>query len=109
MVKIVVFVPLTHADILRKALGDAGAGLEGNYSHCSFSSIGKGRFKPLAGAKPFVGEVGKFEEVDEERIEVVCLRQQAKEVIAAIRKVHPYEEVALDVYSLIKESELEPQ
>ena len=69
MLKIIVFVPLTHADIVRQAIGDAGGGKIGNYSHCSFSSNGIGRFKPLEGAHPAIGEVGKFEEVQEERIE----------------------------------------
>ena len=105
-VKVVVFVPKTHTDIVRKAMGDAGAGRVGNYSYCSFSVDGIGRYKPLEGARPFIGEVGKFEEVEEERIECVCERGRAKEVIKAIKKVHPYEEIALDVYPLILEKEL---
>jgi len=106
LVKIVVFVPKTHTDIIRQVIGDAGAGKIGNYSHCSYSVDGYGRYKPTDGAKPFIGEVGKFEEVLEERIECVCDRKNAKNIIAAIRKVHPYEEVAFDIYPLIDESEL---
>jgi hypothetical protein len=105
-VKIVVFVPKTHTDVVRQAMGDAGAGKIGNYSHCTYSSDGVGRYKPLDGAKPFIGKVGKFEEVEEERIECVCDKDKAKKVIAAIRKVHPYEEVALDIYPLLSESDL---
>lgn len=105
-VKIAVFVPVTHADIVRKAIGDAGAGALGNYSHCSFSSRGIGRFKPNEKAKPHIGEANKIEEVDEEKIEVICPRTAAKTIIAAIKKVHPYEEVALDVYPLMDEEEL---
>jgi hypothetical protein len=105
-VKIVVFVPKTHTDIVRKAMGDAGAGKIGNYSYCSYSVDGVGRYKPQEGAQPFIGEVGKFEEVKEERIECVCEKDKAKEVIAAIKKVYPYEEVALDIYPLISEGEL---
>lgn len=99
-VKIVVFVPETHTDVVRKAMGDAGAGIIGNYSHCTFSSKGIGRFKPESGANPHIGEVGKFEEVTEERIETICSREKLNEVIKAIKEVHPYDEVALDVYSL---------
>ena len=99
-VKIVVFVPETHTDIVREAIGQAGAGIIGNYSFCSFSSKGMGRFKPEKGANPHIGEVGKLEEVMEERIEVVCPREKIKEVIRAIKKVHPYEEIALDIYPL---------
>ena len=99
-VKIVVFVPETHTDAVREAMGKAGAGKIGNYSHCSFSSKGIGRFKPEDGANPHIGEVGKFEEVVEERIETVCPREKLQEVITAIKEVHPYDEVALDVYPL---------
>jgi hypothetical protein len=99
-VKIVVFVPETHTDAVREAMGKAGAGQIGNYSFCSFSSKGIGRFKPEQGADPHIGEVGKFEEVVEERIETVCSREKLDEVIAAIKNVHPYDEVALDVYPL---------
>ncbi len=99
-VKIVVFVPETHTDVVRKAMGDVGAGIIGNYSHCTFSSKGIGRFRPESGANPHIGEVGKLEEVVEERIETVCAREKLEGVIKAIKKVHPYEEVALDVYPL---------
>jgi len=67
-VKIVVFVPETHADIVREAMGRAGAGVIGNYTFCSFSTKGIGRFKPEEGAHPNIGEAGKFESVPEERI-----------------------------------------
>jgi len=99
-VKIVVFVPESHTDIVREAMGKAGAGIIGNYSFCTFSSKGIGRFKPEQGANPHIGSVGKPEEVIEERIETVCPREKMPDVIKAIKKVHPYEEVALDVYPL---------
>ena len=105
-VKIVVFVPKSHTDIVRQAMGDAGAGAMGNYSHCSYSVDGKGRFLPLEGAHPTLGSVGKFEEVEEVRIEWVCDRSKVKEVIIAMRKGHPYEEVAFDIYPLINEEDL---
>src|SRR3989344_6501498 len=97
-VKIVVFVPLSHTDKVRKAIGDAGGGIIGNYTCCSFSSRGIGRFKPNEKAKPYIGKANELEKVEEERIEVTCSRIKAKEVIKAIKKVHPYEEVAFDVY-----------
>jgi len=106
LVKIVVFVPKTHADIVRQAMGNAGAGRIGNYSHCSYTVDGFGRYQPTDGAKPFIGEVGKFEEVLEERIECVCDRDKVKQVILATRKVHPNEEVYFDIYPLISEEEL---
>ncbi|MEK6896342.1 MAG: hypothetical protein AABX12_02700 [Nanoarchaeota archaeon] len=105
-VKIVVFVPLTHTDKVRKAIGDAGGGIIGNYTHCSFSSKGTGRFQPNEKAKPHIGKANQLEEVEEERIEFVCPKNKAKSIIQAIKSVHPYEEVALDIYSLIDEEDL---
>jgi len=98
--KIVVFVPESHTDIVREAMGKAGAGKIGNYTFCSFSSKGIGRFKPEEGAHPAIGKVGKIESVEEERIEVVCEEEKLKEIIEEIKRVHPYEEVALDIYPL---------
>ena len=106
MVKIIVFVPLTHTEIVRKAIGDTGVGTIGNYSHCSFSSKGIGRFKPNNKANPHIGKANHLEEVEEERIEVVCQKNKAKAVIKAIKRVHPYEEVALDIYLLVNEEEI---
>lgn len=97
-VKIVVFVPESHADAVREAMGRAGAGKIGNYTHCSFSSKGTGRFKPKEGAHPYIGEVGKLESVAEERIEMTCERDNLTDVVRAIKEAHPYEEVALDIY-----------
>src|SRR5579859_3117104 len=97
-VKLVVFVPKTHTDVVREAMGDEGAGRIGNYSHCTFSVDGTGRYKPLEGSHPTIGEIGKFEEVEEERVECICERNKAKDVISAIKSVHPYEEVAFDIY-----------
>src|SRR3989344_4315285 len=102
-VKIVVFVPLTHCDIVREAIGDADGGIIVNYSHCSFSSKGIGRFKPNEKANPHIGKANKLEEVEEEKIEFICPRKTAKKVIDAIKKVHPYEEIALDIYPLLNE------
>ena len=99
-VKIVVFVPETHTDMVREAMGKAGAGVIGNYSSCTFSSKGIGRFKPEQGANPHIGKLGKPEEVLEERVETVCPRGKLQVVIKAIKEVHPYDEVALDVYPL---------
>lgn len=98
--KLVVTVPETHADALRKAMGEAGAGRVGNYAFCSFSVKGTGRFLPLDGAQPAIGTVGVPEAVAEERIEVNCTQDALNDVIRAIRSVHPYEEPAIDVYPL---------
>ena len=101
LVKLVVFVPETHADAVREAMGKAGAGKIGNYTFCSFTGKGVGRFKPEEGATPAIGQVGKLEIVSEERIEVTCRKDQLAQIIEAIKDVHPYEEVALDIYPMI--------
>lgn len=105
-VKIVVFVPSSHASKVRTAIGKVGGGRIGNYSHCSFSIKGAGRFKPEKGANPTVGKVGKLEKTQEERVEFVCEKEKAKKVLKAIRKAHPYEEVDFDIYPLVSEEEL---
>mgnify|MGYP001559990050 FL=1 len=99
-VKLVVFVPLSHTDIVRQALGEAGAGKIGNYDFCSFSSRGTGRFRGNEKSNPAIGEANKYEVVEEERIEVIVPRQILKKVIEQVKLVHPYEEVAFDIYPL---------
>lgn len=97
---LVVFVPTTHADAVRQAMAEAGAGKIGNYSHCSFSSMGTGRFMPEPGSNPAVGKVGELSVVPEERIEIHCLTSQVKDITAAIKKINFYEEIVIDVYPL---------
>jgi hypothetical protein len=104
--KIVVTTPIQDADKIRQVLGRAGAGVQGEYSYCSFSVIGKGRFLPSENARPHIGKPNQPEIVDEERIEVICDRQDAKQIIQKLRAAHPYEEPAIDIYQLIDEDEL---
>ncbi|MCY8490419.1 Nif3-like dinuclear metal center hexameric protein [Bacillus atrophaeus] len=96
--KLVVYVPKEYEEKVRTALGNAGAGHIGEYSHCAFSSEGIGSFKPLDGAEPFIGEVGELELVHEVRLETVFPASLEKSVIKAMIKSHPYEEVAYDIY-----------
>ncbi len=98
--KLVVTVPATHADIVRDAIGKTGLDKVGNYGFCSFSTKGVGRFIPLDGAMPAIGEVGRLETVEEERIEISCSRDAVQQIIIAIKAVHPYEEPVIDVYPL---------
>lgn len=98
--KIVVGVPQAQADAVREAMAKAGAGLSAKYSHASFSSKGIGRFKPLQGASPAIGQIGQLEEVIEEQIETFCTEDKLKTVVEAIKKAHSYEEPVIDVYPL---------
>ncbi len=107
--KIVVYVPSSHAEKVRQALAESGAGHIGNYDSCSFTTVGTGRFRPLAGANPFIGKApkengaGKLEEVEEEKIETICPYEKLEKVLAAVKKVHPYEEPAIDIYPLLND------
>ncbi|MFA5934132.1 MAG: hypothetical protein WC795_02850 [Candidatus Paceibacterota bacterium] len=98
--KLVIFVPLSHVDIVRQTLGEAGAGKIGNYDFCSFSTRGTGRFRGNENSNPAIGKAGELSSVEEERIEVVVPREILKDVIEKIKSVHPYEEVAFDIYPL---------
>jgi dinuclear metal center YbgI/SA1388 family protein len=99
--KIVTFIPVGPAiTAVHDALSAAGAGHIGDYSHCSFATAGTGQFKPLDGANPAIGEVGRLERVAETRLEMVLPRRIRAQVVAALRATHPYEEPAFDVLEL---------
>jgi hypothetical protein len=98
--KLVVTVPSTHAEAVRLAIGEAGAGRIGKYSFCSFTTRGIGRFRPEEGAMPTIGEIGTMEEIEEEKIECQCDESVIDTVLAALKKVHPYEEIAYDLWKL---------
>lgn len=96
--KVVAFVPKEYARQVRDAMTAAGAGRLGDYDSCSFVSQGEGSFRPLAGAKPFLGEQGRLETVEEARVEVICPEARTDAVVSAMRVAHPYEEPAYDVF-----------
>ena len=98
--KLVVFAPAAAADDVRRAMAEAGAGQIGAYDSCTFSTAGEGRFRPLAGADPAIGEVGEVETVAEVRIEAVLPRSARASVVAAVRAAHPYEEPAFDLFEV---------
>jgi dinuclear metal center YbgI/SA1388 family protein len=98
--KLTTYVPVADADAVRDAVGRAGAGVIGDYDSASFSSAGEGRFRPLDGAHPAIGAVGRLEVVEEVRIECVLPRAARTRVVAALLAAHPYEEPAYDVVEL---------
>ncbi len=99
--KLVVFVPHDHAEALRQALFNAGAGHIGAYDQCSFSLVGNGTFRAGAGANPYVGKPGEQHQEPETRVEVIYEKPREAAILAAMRQAHPYEEVAVDLYPLI--------
>lgn len=98
--KLVTFVPEAHAEKVRSAIFDAGAGMIGNYDSCSYNISGKGSFRALKNANPFVGEVGEIHYENEIRFETVFPEHLKSDVVKALLMAHPYEEVAYDIYSL---------
>ncbi|MGE5702035.1 MAG: Nif3-like dinuclear metal center hexameric protein [Clostridia bacterium] len=98
--KLVVYTPLSHKDAVLDAITKAGAGWIGGYSHCTFQAEGTGTFMPREGTNPFIGQLGKLEQVEEVRLETVMPASKQLAVIKAMKAAHPYEEVAYDVYPL---------
>ncbi len=103
LVKIVVYSPAKDAGMVREAIFAAGAGRIGNYSECSFSAGGQGSFLPGEGARPAVGEQGRREELEETKIEVLAPAHSSRGIVEAVKKVHPYEEMAYDILPLKNE------
>jgi len=102
LLKLVVFVPLSHEAEVMDALLPYG-GMPGNYADCSFRVSGQGTFRPLAGANPFIGEVGTRETVEECRLEIMLRKSGLPQALKALYKAHPYEEPAFDLIPLQNE------
>lgn len=101
--KLEVFVPRENTGALQNALYAAGAGNIGNYSDCSFKVQGIGSFRPQKAANPVIGSRGVYEEVEEHKVEVVFPENLKSKVMDAMRKAHPYEEIAY--YLILLENE----
>src|SRR5829696_8559856 len=93
--KLVVFVPEENVDAVAKALAEAGAGVIGDYTECTFRTQGRGTFRGGEGANPYLGEKGRLEEVEEVRVETVVPAHAIQRAVDAATSAHPYEEVAL--------------
>ena len=95
--KIELYVPESHLAAVKTAMFEAGAGRVGNYDCCAWQTRGEGQFRPLDGSSPFLGNQGQIETVIEHKLEMVCEEQCLEAVIAALKRAHPYEEVAYTV------------
>ncbi len=98
--KLIVFVPIESTAKVSNAIFAAGAGIIGNYRNCSFGAEGTGTFLPLKGAKPAIGKKGKPEKVSEIRFETIVPAEKLADCIKALKKAHPYETPAFDVFKL---------
>lgn len=105
--KLSVFVPKENSSEVNRAVFDAGAGKIGNYENCHFQTEGIGTFKPVDGAMPFSGAIDELSEVQELKLEYLVSSHKLKNVIAAMKDAHPYEEVAHDIVPLANENQTE--
>ncbi len=100
MFRIDIYIPETHVEQVADAIFAAGAGKTGNYERCCFVFPGKGRFRPLDGANPFIGAVGSDEEVREVKLEAVFPEDKREAVIRALKLAHPYETPAFQYWKV---------
>lgn len=105
LTKLVTFIPLESTEKVLKALYEAGAGQIGNYNNCSFSVEGTGTFKPNEDATPHIGKNLQQEYVKENRVEVIFPSYLQSKIMSALKKSHPYEEVAHYFTSLNNENQ----
>lgn len=89
--QLAVYTPASHAESLKHALFEAGAGRLGNYDCCCFETAGTGQFRPLPGSDPFCGERGEVCKTPEIKLEMICTGEVLPAVIAALLQTHPYE------------------
>jgi hypothetical protein len=100
-VKLEIFAPEDSVESISQALHEAGAGRIGKYDHCLSITRVTGSWRPLPGANPYDGEVGKISRGSECKIEVNCQAENVKAAIQAVRAVHPYEEPLINVVPLV--------
>ena len=94
------YVPEEYLETVKNKVFDAGAGRLGDYDSCCWQTLGRGQFRPVAGAKPFIGEGNRLEQLKEFKVEMICQRSALKAVVRALKKAHPYEEPAFHVLKL---------
>lgn len=98
LLKLAVFVPESHLEVVRLAVCEAGAGHIGNYDYCTFGTAGVGSFRGSSETNPFFGKPNQLEKASEIRLETIFPRGLQKQVLQALFKAHPYEEMAFDLY-----------
>ncbi|NCO01226.1 MAG: NGG1p interacting factor NIF3 [Epsilonproteobacteria bacterium] len=100
MYKLNYFVPTEAKEATKQALFEIGVGRYENYECCSFETQGTGQFKPIDNANPHLGELNKIEKVQEYKVEMICSDALIKKAIEVLKEVHPYEEVAFEVFRM---------
>lgn len=102
--KLEIFIPETHLEPLQRALQEADAGHIGNYDCCLSYSRVTGCWRPLEGASPYLGSAGEISREPELKVEVTVRTERVDDVIAAVKRVHPYEEPVINAIPLLRTS-----
>jgi len=94
------YVPVHAKEETKSALFKIGVGQFENYERCSWETLGSGQFKPVGNAQPNIGQLGRLEVLDEYKVELICHDYLIEKAIKTLKKVHPYEEVAYEVFKM---------
>lgn len=100
MYKLNFLVPVEAKERVKQALFDLGAGRYENYEACSYETLGRGQFKPVGNANPHIGKIESIEYVEEYKVEMVCEAALIRKAVEVLKEVHPYEEVAYEVFKM---------
>ena len=101
MYQIWFYVPKNHLEQVKQAMFAAGAGQVGNYSCCSWQTLGVGQFMPLGGSAAFIGEAFQVSKIAEYQVAMICADDYIAAAIHALKTVHPYEEVPYQVVKIV--------
>ena len=102
-VKIEIFIPAEYTNKLREGLNNIGALGVGNYDNVMSITKIKGYWRPLDGANPFDGTIGKISEADEDKIEFSTDIKNIENIIKMIKEIHPYEEPVINIIPLLND------
>ena len=94
------YVPVDHLNQVKEAMFAAGAGQIGHYSHCAWQVLGQGQFMPGEASSPFIGQAQQLTEVEEYYCAMLCDPSVIRSVVLALKRAHPYEEPAYEVFKL---------
>jgi len=100
MLKLSFYVPKDHLESVKHALFDVDAGAYQHYQHVCWQVMGTGQFMPIEGSRPFVGDEGNLETIEEYRVEMLCDEAIIDKVIKALVTAHPYESPAYEAWPI---------
>ncbi len=98
MYQLIFYVPASHLETVKNALFAAGAGEFGDYDLCAWQILGQGQFRPKANSQPYLGQPGHLENIQEYKVEMICVDERIKAAITALLAAHPYQQPAYAIY-----------